>query len=165
MLLQISQQRWFLTVFLTSLPSLLLVLDVYACKYTPGPCENKLIKVKTCPGIRDDMACARLDPKFKDFENFFDVEKVRSDRRLDSRCEDIGKNFTFYVTPKVKIPFENIIFRFNMFFADSSFKKSPLDAVESFKAMADAIHKNPTFEKWLEKNVKERAEEKNLINY
>ena len=144
---------------------LLLVLDVYACKYMSSPCENKLIKVETCPGIRDDMACARLDPKFKDFENFFDVEKVRSDRRLDSRCEDIGKNFTFYVTPKVKIPFENIIFKFNMAFADSSFKKSPLDAVESFKAMADAIHKNPTFEKWLEKNVKERAEEKNLINY
>ena len=139
---------------------LLLVLDVYACKYTPGPCENKLIKVETCPGIRDDMACARLDPKFKDFENFFDVEKVRSDRRLDSRCEDIGKNFTFYVTPKVKIPFENIIFKFNMAFADSSFKKSPLDVVESFKTMAAAIHKNPSFEKWLEKNARERAEKK-----
>ena len=139
---------------------LLLVLDVYACKYTPGPCENKLIKVETCPGIRDDMACARLDPKFKDFENFFDVEKVRSDRRLDSRCEDIGKNFTFYVTPKVKIPFENIIFKFNMVFADSSFKKSPLDVVESFKTMAAAIHKNPSFEKWLERNARERVEKK-----
>ena len=140
--------------------SLLLVLDVYACKYTPGPCENKLIKVETCPGIRDDMACARLDPKFKDFENFFDVEKVRSDGRLDSRCEDIGKNFTFYVTPKVKIPFENIIFKFNMAFADSSFKKSPLDVVESFKTMAAAIHKNPSFEKWLERNARERVEKK-----
>ena len=140
--------------------SLLLVLDVYACKYTPGPCENKLIKVETCPGIRDDMACARLDPKFKDFENFFDVEKVRSDRRLDSRCEDIGKIFTFYVTPKVKIPFENIIFKFNMAFADSSFKKSPLDVVESFKTMAAAIHKNPSFEKWLERNARERVEKK-----
>ena len=140
--------------------SLLLVLDVYACKYTPGPCENKLIKVETCPGIRDDMACARLDPKFKDFENFFDVEKVRSDRRLDSRCENIGKNFTFYVTPKVKIPFENIIFKFNMAFADSSFKKSPLDVVESFKTMAAAIHKNPSFEKWLERNARERVEKK-----
>ena len=139
---------------------LLLVLDVYACKYTPGSCENKLIKVETCPGIRDDMACARLDPKFKDFENFFDVEKVRSDGRLDSRCEDIGKNFTFYVTPKVKIPFENIIFKFNMAFADSSFKKSPLDVVESFKTMAAAIHKNPSFEKWLEKNARERVEKK-----
>lgn len=139
---------------------LLLVLDVYACKYTPGPCENKLIKVETCPGIRDDMACARLDPKFKDFESFFDVEKVRSDRRLDSRCEDIGKSFTFYVTPKVKIPFENIIFKFNMAFADSSFKKSPLDVVESFKTMAAAIHKNPSFEKWLEKNARERVEKK-----
>ncbi|WP_290763244.1 hypothetical protein [Fibrobacter sp. UBA4297] len=140
---------------------LLLFLDVYACKYTPGPCENKLIKVETCPGIRDDMACARLDPKFKDFENFFDVEKVRSDRRFDSRCEDIGKNFTFYVTPKVKIPLESIIFKFEMTFADSLFKKSPIDAVESFKKMAAAIHKNPSFEKWLEKNAKERrAEEK-----
>ena len=148
---------------------LLLVLDVYACKYMPSPCENKLIKVETCPSIRDDMACARLDPKFKDFENFFDVEKVRSDRRLDSRCEDIGKSFTFYVTPKVKIPFENIIFKFNMAFADSSFKKSPLDVVvkkspldvvESFKTMAAAIHKNPSFEKWLEKNARERVEKK-----
>lgn len=140
--------------------SLLFVLDVYACKYTPGPCENKLIKVETCPGIRDDMACARLDPKFKDFENFFDVEKIRSDSRLDSRCEDIGKNFTFYVTPKVKIPFENIIFKFNMAFTDSSFKKSPLDVVESFKIMAAAIHKNPSFEKWLERNARERVEKK-----
>ena len=139
---------------------LLLVLDVYACKYMPSPCENKLIKVETCPSIRDDMACARLDPKFKDFENFFDVEKVRSDRRLDSRCEDIGKSFTFYVTPKVKIPFENIIFKFEMTFVDSLFKKSPIDAVESFKKMAAAIHKNPSFEKWLEKNAKERAEGK-----
>ena len=138
---------------------LLFVLDVYACKYIL-PCLNKHIMLKTCSGILDDMACARLDPKFKDFENFFDVEKVRSDRRLDSRCEDIGKNFTFYVTPKVKIPFENIIFKFNMAFADSSFKKSPLDVVESFKTMAAAIHKNPSFEKWLERNARERVEKK-----
>ena len=145
---------------------LLLVWNAYAFKYKPGPCSNKvIINLNICPGVRGDMDCARLDPKFKDFENFFDIEKVRTDRRLDSHCEEIGKYFTFYVTPKVKIPLESIIFRFNMVLADSSFKKSPLDAVESFKAMADAIHKNPTFEKWLEKNVKERAEEKNLINY
>lgn len=151
--------------------SLLLVLDVYACKYTPGPCENKLIKVETCPGIRDDMACARLDPKFKDFENFFDVEKVRAEMILTGSCEDIGKNFTFYVTPKVKIPLESIFFRFDMAFADSlfkisplwSFKTTPLDAVESFKKMAAAIHKNPSFEKWLEKNAKERAERKKIF--
>ena len=139
---------------------LLLVLDVYACKAPQRGRSCAGVMAKTCLGIRDDMACARLDPKFKDFENFFDVEKVRSDRRLDSRCEDIGKNFTFYVTPKVKIPFENIIFKFNMAFADSSFKKSPLDVVESFKTMAAAIHKNPSFEKWLEKNARERVEKK-----
>ena len=47
-----------------------------------------------------------------------------------------------------------------MAFADSSFKKSPLDVVESFKTMAAAIHKNPSFEKWLEKNARERVEKK-----
>ena len=125
---------------------LLLFGDAFACKSMPSP-PCLLIR---CPGF-GDMGCARLDPKFKDFENFFDVKKVRH------LC---GENFTFDVTPKVKIPLESIIFRFNMVLADSSFKKSPLDAVESFKAMADAIHKNPTFEKWLEKNAKERAEEK-----
>ena len=144
---------------------LLLVLDVFAYKVQRRVHRNHRdhycagVMVKTCLGIHDDMACARLDPKFKDFENFFDIEKVRTDRRFDDHCEDIGKSFTFYVTPKVKIPFENIIFRFNMFFADSSFKKSPLDVVESFKTMAAAIHKNPSFEKWLERNAKERAEE------
>ena len=125
---------------------LLLFGDAFACKSMPSP-PCLLIR---CPGF-GDMGCARLDPKFKNFENFFDVKKVRH------LC---GENFTFDVTPKVKIPLESIIFRFNMVLADSSFKKSPLDAVESFKAMADAIHKNPTFEKWLEKNAKERAEEK-----
>ena len=125
---------------------LLLVLDVYACKSMPSP-PCLLIR---CPGF-GDMGCARLDPKFKDFENFFDVKKVRH------LC---GENFIFYVTPKVKIPFENIIFKFNMAFADSSFKKSPLDVVESFKTMAAAIHKNPSFEKWLEKNARERVEKK-----
>ncbi len=138
---------------------LLLVLDVYACKYMPSPCENKLIKVETCPGIHDDMDCARLDPKFKDFENFFDIEKVRTDTRL-SGCQDVGMNYTFYVTPKVKISLESIFFRFDMVFADSSFRKSPIDVVESFKKMAAAIHKNPSFEKWLEKNARERAEKK-----
>lgn len=144
---------------------LLLVLDVFAYKVQRRVHRNHRdhycagVMVRTCLGIHDDMACARLDPKFKDFENFFDIEKVRTDRRFDDHCEDIGKSFTFYVTPKVKIPFENIIFRFNMFFADSSFKKSPLDVVESFKTMAAAIHKNPSFEKWLERNAKERAEE------
>ena len=149
---------------------LLFVLDVYACKYIL-PCLNKHIMLKTCSGILDDMACARLDPKFKDFENFFDVEKVRAEMILTGSCEDIGKNFTFYVTPKVKIPLESIFFRFDMAFADSSFKisplwsfkKSPLDAVESFKKMAAAIHKNPSFEKWLEKNAKERAERKKFF--
>ena len=58
-----------------------------------------------------------------------------------------------------------------MAFADSlfkisplwSFKTTPLDAVESFKKMAAAIHKNPSFEKWLEKNAKERAERKKSL--
>ena len=124
---------------------LLLFGDAFACKSMPSP-PCLLIR---CPGF-GDMGCARLDPKFKNFENFFDVKKVRH------LC---GENFTFDVTPKVKIPLESIIFRFNMVLADSSFKKSPLDAVESFKAMADAIHKNPTIKKWLERNAKERAEE------
>ena len=104
---------------------LLLFWDAYACKYMFGPCDNKLIMLKTCSGILDDMACARLDPKFKDFENFFDIEKVRAEMILTGSCEDIGKNFTFYVTPKVKIPLESIFFRFDMAFADSSFKVSP----------------------------------------
>ena len=134
---------------------LLLFGDAFACKSMPSP-PCLLIR---CPGF-GDMGCARLDPKFKDFENFFDVKKVRTDRRFDDHCEDIGKSFTFYVTPKVKIPFENIIFKFNMAFADSSFKKSPLDVVESFKTMAAAIHKNPSFEKWLERNARERVEKK-----
>ena len=125
---------------------LLLFGDAFACKSMPSP-PCLLIR---CPGF-GDMGCARLDPKFKDFENFFDVKKVRH------LC---GESFTFYVTPKVKIPFENIIFKFNMAFADSSFKKSPLDVVESFKTMAAAIHKNPSFEKWLERNARERVEKK-----
>ena len=125
---------------------LLLFGDAFACKSMPSP-PCLLIR---CPGF-GDMGCARLDPKFKNFENFFDVKKVRH------LC---GENFIFYVTPKVKIPFENIIFKFNMAFADSSFKKSPLDVVESFKTMAAAIHKNPSFEKWLERNARERVEKK-----
>lgn len=139
---------------------LLLVLDVYACKYMPGPCENKLLLPKTRFCFSDDMDCARLDPNFKDFEIFFDVKKVRAEMMLTGSCEIVGKNFTFYVTPKEKIPLESIIFKFEMTFADSLFKKSPIDAVESFKKMAAAIHKNPSFEKWLEKNAKERAEKK-----
>ena len=82
---------------------------------------------------------------------------------LTGSCEIVGKNFTFYVTPKEKIPLESIIFKFEMTFADSLFKKSPIDAVESFKKMAAAIHKNPSFEKWLEKNAKERAERKKFF--
>ena len=137
-----------------------LVLDVYACKAQQRGSYCSDIRTKTCLGIHDDKACARLDPEFKDFENFFDIEKVRSDRRLDSRCEDIGMNYTFYVTPKVKISLESIFFRFDMVFADSSFRKSPIDVVESFKKMVATIHKNPSFEKWLEKNARERAEKK-----
>ena len=139
---------------------LLLVLDVYACKYMPGPCENKLLLPKTRFCFSDDMDCARLDPNFKDFEIFFDVKKVRAEMMLTGSCEIVGKNFTFYVTPKEKIPLESIIFKFEMTFADSSFKKSPLDVVESFKTMAAAIHKNPSFEKWLERNARERVEKK-----
>ena len=137
-----------------------LVLDVYACKAQQRGSYCSDIRIKTCLGIHDDMDCARLDPKFKDFENFFDIEKVRTDRRLDGHCEDIGKSFTFDVTPKAKIPLESIIFRFYMAFADSSFRESPIDVVESFKKMVATIHKNPSFEKWLERNARERAEKK-----
>ncbi|SIN84114.1 hypothetical protein [Fibrobacter sp. UWB11] len=139
---------------------LLLVLDVYACKVPQRGRSCAGVRVKTCLGIHDNIACARLDPKFKDFENFFDIEKVRTDRRLDGLCEDIGKSFTFDVTPKAKIPLESIIFRFYMAFADSSFRESPIDVVESFKKMVATIHKNPSFEKWLERNARERAEKK-----
>ncbi len=51
---------------------LLLVWNAYAFKYKPGPCSNKvIINLNICPGVRGAMDCARLDPKFKDFENFF----------------------------------------------------------------------------------------------
>jgi len=136
-----------------------LVLDVYACKAQQRGSYCSDIRTKTCLGIHDDKACARLDPEFKDFENFFDIEKVKTDTRL-SGCQDVGMNYTFYVTPKVKISLESIFFRFDMVFADSSFRKSPIDVVESFKKMVATIHKNPSFEKWLEKNARERAEKK-----
>ncbi|MBR3074117.1 hypothetical protein [Fibrobacter sp.] len=138
---------------------LLLVWNAYACKAQQRGSYCSDIRTKTCLGIHDDKACARLDPEFKDFENFFDIEKVRTDTRL-SGCQDVGLNYTFYVTPKVKISLESIFFRFDMVFADSSFRKSPIDVVESFKKMAAAIHKNPSFEKWLEKNARERVEKK-----
>ena len=84
---------------------------------------------------------------------------------LTGSCEIVGKNFTFYVTPKEKIPLESIIFKFEMTFADSLFKKSPIDAVESFKKMAAAIHKNPSFEKWWKKMLRNVRRGKKLVNY
>ena len=94
----------------------------------------------------------RKDPNFKRFEDFFEINAVDYDY-LES-----DMTYTFFVTPKGKSPFREIVFEFVMDGQTHKFKDLPVDAVELFEKSYAAICENRLFEKWLQ-------EKKSKMNY
>ena len=90
----------------------------------------------------------REDPRFKPFEDFFNIKSVAS-LSLDDTA------FSVSVTMKGETPFNELVFRLVKF---EKFYEDPIESVKLFLRTLIAIRKNPSFEKWLRyKN--------NLMNY
>ncbi|SIN84094.1 hypothetical protein [Fibrobacter sp. UWB11] len=90
----------------------------------------------------------REDPRFKRFEDFFNIKSVASLSFVDTA-------FAVSVTMKGETPFKELVFHLEKY---EKFYDDPIESVKLFLRTLIAIRKNPSFEKWLRyKN--------NLMNY
>ena len=87
---------------------------------------------------------ARLDPRFKRFEDFFIINAVNVQNR------DLNQCYSFYVSLKGETPFRELIFKLRKSNVADMFDENPLVTVKLFLKTLIAVRKNPSFEKWLE---------------
>ena len=90
---------------------------------------------------------ARLDSRFKRFEDFFTINAVNTYYYGLNQC------YSFYVALKGKTPFRELILRqCKIGSMTESFDADPVESVKLFLKTLIAVRKNPSFEKWLEQN-------------
>ena len=87
---------------------------------------------------------ARLDSRFKRFEDFFTINAVNTYYYGLNQC------YSFYVALKGKTPFRELILRLHKSDMAESFDADPVESVKLFLKTLIAVRKNPSFEKWLE---------------
>ena len=99
---------------------------------------------------------ARLDPRFKRFEDFFIINAVNYSyhyelSKLNSHYNELNRCYGFYVSLKGKTPFRELILRqCKIGSMTESFDADPVESVKLFLKTLIAVRKNPSFEKWLE---------------
>ena len=99
---------------------------------------------------------ARLDPRFKRFEDFFIINAVNYSyhyelSKLNSHYNELNRCYGFYVSLKGKTPFRELILRqCKIGSMTESFDADPVESVMLFLKTLIAVRKNPSFEKWLE---------------
>lgn len=81
----------------------------------------------------------REDPRFKRFEDFFNIKSV-------ARLSFVDTAFSVSVTMKGETPFNELVFHLEKF---EKFYEDPIESVKLFLRTLIAIRKNPSFEKWL----------------
>ena len=120
----------------------------------------------------ENLERARQDSSFREFEKFFDIEKIRiediqfctSDRRgreeefksflghsVSKICTVTAYRYKIYANPKAEMPFKRLLFEFVLNKKSKTFKRSPLHEVELMNKIYEAVRENRTFEKWLER--------------
>ncbi len=105
---------------------------------------DSLRQVLDDKGMEVYLEESRIDPRFKKFEDFFKINAI-STWYYDSMHE-ADDRYVFYVSPKGKTPFKEIIFRLRKY---ETFEKDPVESIKLFLRTLIAIRKNPSFEKWL----------------
>ena len=99
---------------------------------------------------------ARLDSRFKRFEDFFIINAVHYSyhyelSKLNSHYNELNRCYGFYVSLKGKTPFRELILRqCKIGSMTESFDADPVENVKLFLKTLMAVRKNPSFEKWLE---------------
>lgn len=99
---------------------------------------------------------ARLDPRFKRFEDFFTINAVNYSyhyelSKFNSRYNELNRCYGFYVSLKGKTPFRELILRqCKIGSMTESFDVDPVESVKLFLKTLMVVRKNPSFEKWLE---------------
>ncbi len=104
---------------------------------------DSLRQVLDDKGMEEYLEESRIDPRFKKFEDFFKINAI-SMWYYDRFGSD--DRYVFYVSPKGKTPFKEIIFRLRKY---EMFEKDPVESIKLFLRTLIAIRKNPSFEKWL----------------
>ena len=104
---------------------------------------DSLRQVLDDKGMEEYLEESRIDSKFKKFEDFFKINAIST-----WYYDPIGSDdrYVFYVSPKGKNPFKEIIFRLRKY---ETFEKDPVESIKLFLRTLIAIRKNPSFEKWL----------------
>lgn len=84
----------------------------------------------------------REDPRFKRFEDFFNIKAIAAPNHSVDDVE-----YFVYVTLKGKTPFNELVLKLLKY---EDFYDDPIESVKLFLKTLIAIRKNPTFEKWLQ---------------
>ena len=84
----------------------------------------------------------REDPRFKRFEEFFNIKAISAPNRSVDDVE-----YSVYVTLKGETPFNELVLKLLKY---EDFYEDPIESVKLFLKTLIAIRKNPTFEKWLQ---------------
>lgn len=84
----------------------------------------------------------REDPRFKRFEDFFNIKAIAAPNRSVDDVE-----YFVYVTLKGETPFNELVLKLLKY---EDFYEDPIESVKLFLKTLIAVRKNPTFEKWLQ---------------
>jgi hypothetical protein len=90
------------------------------------------------------LEVSRKDPKFKRFEDFFNIHAVNRSYWHPVYCGD--EEYAFYVSLKGDTPFNEIVLRLR---EGEPFLENPVESIKLFLKTLIAVRKNPSFEKWL----------------
>ena len=105
---------------------------------------DSLRQVLDDKGMEVYLEESRIDPRFKKFEDFFKINAIST--WYYDPMHEADDRYVFYVSPKGKTPFKEIIFRLRKY---ETFEKDPVESIKLFLRTLIAIRKNPSFEKWL----------------
>ena len=102
---------------------------------------DSLRQVLDDKGSEKILKTFREDPRFKRFEDFFDIKAVAGRTHSEDDVE-----YSVYVSLKGETPFNELVLRLIKY---ENFYEDPIESVKLFLRTLIAIRKNPTFEKWL----------------
>ena len=120
--------------------------EIYQEKTSPFSAYYKILdslrQVLDDKGNEKFLKSFREDPRFKRFEDFFNIKAIAAPNRSVDDVE-----YFVYVTLKGKTPFNELVLKLLKY---EDFYEDPIESVKLFLKTLIAIRKNPTFEKWLQ---------------
>ena len=119
--------------------------EIYQEKTSPFSAYYKILdslrQVLDDKGSEKFLKSFREDPRFKRFEDFFNIKAIAAPNRSVDDVE-----YSVYVTLKGETPFNELVLKLLKY---EDFYEDPIESVKLFLKTLIAVRKNPTFEKWL----------------